>query len=145
MSGPCPRTITITIHNGNISAYPSSANIDSVCQETRWNLVTDGSGDYTDDPITFPWPVPPTVPPPSCGTYSQWKGTVEQTGPKQYKGDARERLLPGARPLCYKYDVNWTKDGQPQVFDPDIKNDPYPPGGMGEGEGHGRGHGHGKP
>jgi len=144
MPGPCPRTITITIHKGNISVYPSSANIDTDCQQIQWNLVSDPSGSFRTPAIVFPWPVPPSAPPAPCsGGYSRWRGTVTQTGPMQYEGDATEPLPSGAPALCYKYNVNWEKGGVPQTFDPDIKNDPYPPGSDDDENGPGRGHGHG--
>jgi hypothetical protein len=137
-SGPCPRTVTVRITNGTVTVQPSTVNIDSDCQLIQWNLVTDGSGTFRTPPVTFPWPIPPGAPQSPCGSFSRWRGTVIQTGPMQFEGNARERLEPGSPlSLCYKYNIEWKLGDVDQTFDPDIKNDPYPPSG---GQEHGGGH-----
>lgn len=130
--GPCPRQITITIANGSISAQPPVVNIDRDCQIVRVNLVNDSSGSFASNPISFPWPVPPNVPPPRCGTFTQWPsvGTIEPgPGANMFTLNANSPRPGGATDsVCYKFDVAWVKNGQPQTFDPTIENDPYPPG-----------------
>lgn len=114
---PCPRTLTFRINQGAVSAHPPRSFINTECQQIRVNLVTDGSGTYNNPPIEFPWPAPGPG-------YSQWKGTVQQTGPNQWLLDAKDPLSPGTPPKLYKYNILWSGG----TFDPDIENDPYPPG-----------------
>lgn len=125
MPGPCPRTVTIRITNNQIAVQPPSVTIDRDCQSIQWNLVTDGSGTFADEPITFP-PVPTSGPQPACGSYTPWPstGTIQKTGPMQWEANANSPVPPGGSAVCYKYDVNWSGG----VLDPDIENDPYPPG-----------------
>jgi hypothetical protein len=116
--GPCPRTVTIRITQGQVTAQPNRVHIDRVCQVIQWNLVTDGSGSFSNPPISFPWPAPPHDPP-----YTQWPSatTLVQTGPMQWEANVNS---PVNTMVIYKYDVNWSGG----VFDPEAENDPYPPG-----------------
>lgn len=117
--GPCPRTVTVRITRGQVTVVPARVEIDKVCQVIQWNLVTDGSGTYNDPPISFPWPAPVNNPP-----YSQWPsaGTLRQTGPLQWEANANSPQ--SSSTVYYKYNIEWSGGS----FDPDIANDPYPPG-----------------
>lgn len=123
----CPRTVTLRITQGVVTADPPNIRIDRNCQIVQFNLVNDNSGTFDSNPIFFPWPVPSTapLPPPPCMSYTQWPtaGTIVQTGPKQYEANANSPIPDGGAAACYKYSVRWSGG----IFDPDIQNEPYPP------------------
>ena len=130
MPNGCPRTININISGGNISVNPPVIGVNRACQEIRATLTSDSTGRFAATPITFPWPVPSSVPLPSCGVWTEWPATGTITpgpGSNQLTIRPNKVLSPGGPAECYKFDVHWIKDEVDQTLDPTIENDPFPP------------------
>ncbi|HKO01081.1 MAG TPA: hypothetical protein VJ032_05290, partial [Thermoanaerobaculia bacterium] len=73
-------------------------------------------------PITFPTPPPVGFAPwPATGTITPGPG------PNQLTANANAPIPGGDPAVTYKYDVH-AADGT--TLDPDIQNDPFPPGGV---------------
>lgn len=134
-TAPCPRMMAISIANGSISVNPPLIRVNRNCQEVRLTLTSDSSGSYPTpltSAISFPWPVPATVPPPPCGVWTQFpsSGTVTPgPGANQLTISSNRPIPEGSPAECYKFDVHWFLGTTPQTLDPTIENEPFPPGG----------------
>ena len=130
-SGPCPRIVILRIGNDGIPvADPPNVKIATDCQFIHFLCVPSNTS-FASPPVEFQTPPP--------AGFDQWKGTVTQDSknPRIWIADARDPIPVGGAPKTYKYDVV-AADGK--RLDPDIDNDPWPPGEPGPKGEHGGGH-----
>ena len=114
-NGQPKNVITLTVANGQLNVNPQDGSINRNVQTVFWNLVPPGA--FQNPPIGFVNNAP---------GYSNWPGTAPAPGPgnNQWSANANFPVPAGQPAQRYKYNVYWSGG----TFDPDIENQPYPPG-----------------
>lgn len=114
-NGAPKNVITLTVTNGQLNVNPPNATINRNVQTVFWNLVPPGS--FQNPPVAFANNQP---------GYDNWPGTAPAPGPgnNQWSANANSPVPMGQPAKKYKYNVLWSGG----VLDPDIENQPYPPG-----------------
>lgn len=112
--------IVINVVNGVVQS-PPRANANRIEQDVVW-IINNPSGSgitFANPPIEFVAPAPTG--------YDAWPGSAvnqDPQSPNQWNANVNFRVPAGSPSQLYKYDIVWTTGR----LDPDISNDPYPPG-----------------
>ena len=113
-NGSPQNVVTLTVTNGQLKVNPPTATINRNVQNVIWNLAPPNA--FQNPPVEFV----------NAPGYSNWPGTTPAPGPgnNQWSASANRPVPVGQPAERYKYNVRWSGG----IFDPDVDNQPFPPG-----------------